>query len=142
MTHGTASTYVNHHCRCDRCTEANSARSIAYRKKRGRNLLGATHGICSTYNLGCRCEPCSKAKADEQYEYYGSVKRAAQMAPYRIPLVERRKLIKAGASHGVSTTYKLGCRCDPCVKWQQHLDRAHLERKARGEAKTFRRWPR
>ena len=64
-SHG-RSRYVNHGCRCDICTAANTEVAMAGRRTRTERLAAdptlAEHGRRSTYtNWGCRCEPCTEA---------------------------------------------------------------------------------
>jgi len=61
--HGTASSYNNHCCRCDKCREANTRRIEHYRKRR--SFLDSSempHGTDNCYtNYCCRCEDCKLA---------------------------------------------------------------------------------
>lgn len=71
VNHGGAGTAYSHYgCRCDECTDANTAR--AHRRsleRRGETPPPESHGKASTYNnWSCRCDPCSVAKAAEQHE--------------------------------------------------------------------------
>ncbi|SEF34351.1 hypothetical protein SAMN05421837_107333 [Amycolatopsis pretoriensis] len=71
--HGNASTYVNHGCRCQWCTAANTERGREQRRVRfaSRRIVDGVlvapvpqhrHGIANTYtNWGCRCAPCAGA---------------------------------------------------------------------------------
>jgi hypothetical protein len=59
-THGLAGTYNKYRCRCDACTDANTARIYLLTEKR--SVKPMTHGLASTYiNYHCRCDQCAKA---------------------------------------------------------------------------------
>ena len=62
--HGTSGGYTNHYCRCDGCRDAFRARMT---KRRAEVKAGApaniTHGTTSSYAYGCRCRPCTDARA-------------------------------------------------------------------------------
>lgn len=65
-THGVAATYIVGGCRCQPCTQANTAYNVDARARRAARLAAdptvVAHGRASTYrNWGCRCEPCSAA---------------------------------------------------------------------------------
>lgn len=65
-THGTATCYANHCCRCALCTEANRVRQAEGNRRRhqltrdnGGVAPGARkHGASVYANWGCRCEVC------------------------------------------------------------------------------------
>lgn len=79
--HGTRSTYLSHGCRCDECRAANTqwSRDLRERKRRGEHVAprqladgerpilagNRKHGSAHTYGLGCRCQPCTEAKAEK-----------------------------------------------------------------------------
>ncbi len=64
--HGVYSTYVNHRCRCTKCSAAASAYMKAARKKRlKKEVPTRLHGSLNAYNnYGCRCVDCRAANAD------------------------------------------------------------------------------
>jgi hypothetical protein len=64
--HGTLSRYVNLHCRCQACREANTIHHRAYRAVPVQLAKDdPRHGKASTYNnYACRCGECSLAKAE------------------------------------------------------------------------------
>jgi hypothetical protein len=67
VKHG-ASAYRNGYCRCQVCTDDNTARARRERVARRQRLAAdrslVPHGDAHTYtNWGCRCEPCSEANA-------------------------------------------------------------------------------
>jgi hypothetical protein len=76
--HGTANTYKNLGCRCNRCSEAArlDARSARHARYARRLLIDGVwiapvaddrHGLPYTYNSwGCRCEPCTDAAAADR----------------------------------------------------------------------------
>lgn len=63
-THGIKSTY-NSGCRCNLCTEANTAYCKKYRDRRvqaaATNPDTVSHGITGYINWGCRCNVCKEA---------------------------------------------------------------------------------
>ena len=65
-------------CRCEWCTEANTARAVASRRKAQQRRSPPVHGKDSSYvHHGCRCEICTKAhsKAFADYDARRGVKR-------------------------------------------------------------------
>lgn len=68
--HGTANGYMNQKCRCVECKRAvNEYRkeggwNVAYRRRLGMKprKLGRTHGLRSTYKVGCRCSECRESE--------------------------------------------------------------------------------
>lgn len=77
--HGSTSTYINWHCRCEPCTTAHSASCRVERLKRGSKRLevdgrlvavtAPQHGTVGSYiNWMCRCARCSIAMADRVEE--------------------------------------------------------------------------
>lgn len=91
---------------------------LRWRKEMGvpsryRETHKARHGIPSTYNAGCRCQPCRDAHKVR------TLNRSQQ----------RRKITEAGqmpatVQHGSSAYKNWGCRCDICAA-------AHKEQCAR-----------
>lgn len=85
VNHGTSWTYANNGCRCQRCTEAHSARTARRRRAAwaAREVIdgrltapGRTHGKPATYtNYGCRCVTCTAA-----YVAYGRTYRTRAAA--------------------------------------------------------------
>lgn len=68
--HGTAACY-NQGCRYTECRQAGSIYHKGQRQRRAEmaavNPDIIPHGTVSSYsNYNCRCEPCSKAKADSR----------------------------------------------------------------------------
>ena len=68
--HGSRSTYVHYHCRCDKCRAASTAYMFRRRTERARELVAGlcevTHGTLSTYtNYRCRCRSCTTAKRSD-----------------------------------------------------------------------------
>lgn len=71
MVHGSASTYVNHRCRCKQCCQAHTEKVADLRRRRREERVlvdgrlvhpTAEHGKDTTYqNYACRCEPCTTA---------------------------------------------------------------------------------
>jgi hypothetical protein len=62
-THGKASTYKNHGCRCSKCTEANTAAWHRWAST-VTPADASEHGTASTYqNYRCRCPGCTAANA-------------------------------------------------------------------------------
>lgn len=61
--HGTAGGYSNHKCRCDPCRTAWVDMAAELRRKRQESGYflqpHIEHGLASTYNAGCRCQPCT-----------------------------------------------------------------------------------
>lgn len=60
----------------------------------GHSKLFEKHGTANTYNLGCRCQRCKKAKS------------------------EYRRLTPING-HGTKWYYDKGCRCDDCINAKQ-----------------------
>jgi hypothetical protein len=68
--HGSASTYTNHHCRCDECKAAWNA--YVSKRRMQRVLLvaesglpeGVEHGEHAYNNWGCCCNVCTAAHAE------------------------------------------------------------------------------
>jgi len=81
---GSGTAYANYKCRCDECTEANTARTKRRRNARyGEAPPEDIHGKYSTYsNWGCRCELCLAAGAQHNSENYISRKnRLEELTP-------------------------------------------------------------
>ena len=55
--HGTHGGYSNHKCRCDPCTEANTAAMADWRARHW-GVEPLRHGAAGYTNYGCRCEVC------------------------------------------------------------------------------------
>lgn len=74
-----------------------------------------THGIPSTYkNYACRCDPCTKANADD-------MRRRRRM---------RQKLTPPADAHGKHSTYRNWmCRCEPCTAAHSANLRAYKQRR-------------
>ena len=74
FTHGTASAYVNHRCRCDVCREGNRVRQAAIRERLA--ALGKheperiPHGTYGYTNWACRCGVCTAANTAKSAAYY------------------------------------------------------------------------
>lgn len=68
--HGTLNAYVNHHCRCQACTEANSAAQVEARLRRASKVIPAhVHGSANGYiNYKCRCPDCTAGYAESVRE--------------------------------------------------------------------------
>lgn len=64
IRHG-ANTYKRGECRCEVCTAAHRDWTRAYRKARFESG-SFTHGKRASYDAGCRCFPCRKAKYDAE----------------------------------------------------------------------------
>jgi hypothetical protein len=66
-THGIKSTY-NTGCRCDPCTDANTAYSRKQQQKRAEavaaNASNVPHGMSGYFNWGCRCDRCKQASRE------------------------------------------------------------------------------
>ena len=63
LVHGQSYTlYARRGCRCDKCRAFQAARVAANRADRLTRL--AVHGIRSSYDAGCRCEPCKAARRE------------------------------------------------------------------------------
>ena len=67
--HGVKNTYREWGCRCEPCTQANSAALLAASQDRAARLAAnpalRPHGVELTYvSWGCRCRPCRRAHAD------------------------------------------------------------------------------
>ena len=60
---GSGSGYTNYGCRCEDCTEANTARMHRRRlERKGKKPPSDAHGQLSTYvNWWCRCPACRRA---------------------------------------------------------------------------------
>jgi hypothetical protein len=74
LQHG-KSGYTHGGCRCEVCTDANTAACLRRRRHRAERLASdpglAPHGSSSTYrNWGCRCKPCKAASSAELAAYY------------------------------------------------------------------------
>jgi hypothetical protein len=67
---GSGSSYTNYGCRCDECTEANTARAHRrHLQRRGEQPPADAHGQLSTYvNWWCRCPGCREAAALDRSE--------------------------------------------------------------------------
>ncbi len=79
VTHG-ASAWRSKRCRCDVCRLASAALAAAGQKSRVERLKAdpslAPHGSYTTFtNWGCRCEPCTAAKAARWAEYMATPSR-------------------------------------------------------------------
>lgn len=61
-----------HKCKCEVAKKKRAAKAREYRSKGP--SPNSKHGIISTYNLGCRCEPCKEihkikaAKRDNKFK--------------------------------------------------------------------------
>jgi hypothetical protein len=68
LKHGTASTYTNRGCRCEKCRQAaREARQSWVRSLQNRKFADVPHGTPSGYrNWGCRCDRCTTARRDEE----------------------------------------------------------------------------
>lgn len=80
------------------------------------------HGTVNGYaNLGCRCDSCRRAHADNHAAYMRRKRAAGQVI----------------GRHGSSVAYDSGCRCDECRLAHNarsvEKKRRIRERKARGE---------
>lgn len=64
---GSGTAYANYGCRCDECTDANTARVLRRRlERKAEDVPPQLHGKASTYtNWGCTCEPCTAANAEK-----------------------------------------------------------------------------
>lgn len=58
--HGTYSTYFRRKCRCEEC-RAYQRERVA-KNRADRLARGVVHGSRSSYDAGCRCIPCLKAR--------------------------------------------------------------------------------
>lgn len=68
--HGTPNGYGNHHCRCERCREANRLQHAEYmRRVRADGRIRGRHGTDLAYDSGCRCEECRLAHNLKSREY-------------------------------------------------------------------------
>jgi hypothetical protein len=108
-------------------------------KKRGAqffpDLANAVHGKATTYNMGCRCEPCMVAKAGVRKRmtmssppapFYHGTERGYSMGrcrceecreAYRAYMRKLSKNILKNAKpedHGTANMYDMGCRCRLC----------------------------
>jgi hypothetical protein len=65
ITHGTATGYTHHGCRCEACTTANTERAQQQRAARyaRREEADFKHGLSGYSNWGCRCQVCRQAQS-------------------------------------------------------------------------------
>ena len=60
--HGTRAEYVNHRCRCEACTAANTAARRQWRAVARLEPGNPRHGTINGYqNYSCRCPACTEA---------------------------------------------------------------------------------
>lgn len=102
--HGKVSTYVNHACRCERCTAANREAMKRYRDKLSSRPYDASdhrHGTISGYKyLACKCERCIEAYRSQRRR----LKHSLQPGDHR---------------HGTINGYvNYSCRCYKCRQAQ------------------------
>lgn len=69
IRHGTYSAYAYSGCRCTKCVDYQRTRVA---KNRADRLTSGrlSHGTCSAYDAGCRCEPCTVIRAEAGRKYY------------------------------------------------------------------------
>jgi len=90
-THGLRSTYA-HGCRCDPCTEANSAYQTA-RSRRGEVPPGGLHGLSGFINYGCRCAVCTEEHS-KQRNSYEPARKARRQEERDMPQQPKRREVR------------------------------------------------
>jgi len=126
IAHGTASSYINHRCRCEPCTKAHGQRHLeaAYAAQVKGIPADAVHGTENVYTYyGCRCVPCVENKTQKSSE-----RRRAKLKIVLPPKVR----------HGSYAALDAGCGCKQChaLKVRVRSLKAKEKAEAKAEAKA------
>lgn len=118
--HGSHSRYANQKCRCDLCREAWNKYCASQKQKRVGQFLPPhkEHGKSSSYQWGCRCQPCTTANTvytKERYRLITSTQREELL------LAQENRCASCGRSdkrlvvdHIHGTFHVRGLLCDSC----------------------------